>query len=335
MLPAFWGWLADRIPDRRTPFLFGLFLLVGATVMLAVGRTIALLIIGRALQGISSAIVWISSLALLVDTVGSDRVGEFMGYVGASLSLAILLAPVLGGVVGDKGGYEPVFAMCAGLIAVDIILRVLMIEKKVAVKWLGEDGVNDVRAQAPIHDRDEGDAPRTAQDMTEVASTTRGAASPSVDNQPHLPQGIETNSPSSDQRSFTRRCMSAVPLIALLTSPSMWATLYATLIEATLMTSIDATLPLRVSYLFGWSYLGAGLILLPMVIPNFFEPFVGYWVDKNGPRLVATLGFILACPFFVLLRLISKGGFANKAWLCVILFGEGCSLALTLPPIMA
>lgn len=42
---------------RRFPYLFGLFTLAAATAMLTVGNSIALLVVGRVLQGMSAAIV--------------------------------------------------------------------------------------------------------------------------------------------------------------------------------------------------------------------------------------------------------------------------------------
>jgi len=48
----------DHCETRRSSLLFGLVALLGATFMLCFGRTEALLIVARALQGISAAVVW-------------------------------------------------------------------------------------------------------------------------------------------------------------------------------------------------------------------------------------------------------------------------------------
>lgn len=52
------GWLADHSNSRRTPLIIGLLVLIGATALLAIGTSITVLIIGRALQGLSGAVVW-------------------------------------------------------------------------------------------------------------------------------------------------------------------------------------------------------------------------------------------------------------------------------------
>ncbi len=83
-LPA--GWLADRTDSRRAPFLSGLAALLVATVMLAFGQSVALLVVARVLQGVSAAVVWTIGLAMVLDTVGSENLGKVVGTVcGLSL----------------------------------------------------------------------------------------------------------------------------------------------------------------------------------------------------------------------------------------------------------
>ena len=98
----FAGWYADRSSSRRLPLLFGLLALGGATVMLCLARTVALLVLGRILQGFSAAIVWTVGQALLVDTVGQKEIGQTLGWVSLSMTLGILVAPLIGGVVYNK-----------------------------------------------------------------------------------------------------------------------------------------------------------------------------------------------------------------------------------------
>ena len=130
-----YGWIADRSTSRRLPLLVGLFALAAATLMLCFGHNIGVLLAGRLLQGVSAAIVWTVGLALLVDTVGRNEVGQVMGFVSIAMSVAILVAPLLGGVVYDRAGYYGVYYMSFALLFVDIVLRTVMVEKKIAVKW--------------------------------------------------------------------------------------------------------------------------------------------------------------------------------------------------------
>ena len=78
------GILTDRLETRQAPFLAGLAALLGATIMLALGQSIAALLVARVLQGLSGAVVWTVGLAMVLDTVGPDDLGKVIGSVRVS-----------------------------------------------------------------------------------------------------------------------------------------------------------------------------------------------------------------------------------------------------------
>lgn len=84
------GILADRLPTRQLPFLLGLVALLLSTLLLLLGRTIAVLAMARIFQGISAAVVWTIGLALTLDTVGSENLGKTIGSVRKCPNLASL-----------------------------------------------------------------------------------------------------------------------------------------------------------------------------------------------------------------------------------------------------
>ncbi|KAJ5265490.1 hypothetical protein N7524_006508 [Penicillium chrysogenum] len=124
------GYIADRAESRRWPLLVGLVALAAATALLCVGTHIALWIVGRLFQGAAAAVVWTAGLALMVDTVGKDDLGQAIGYVSMAISVGTLAGPLLGGVVYEDGGYYAVFGLAFAFIALDIILRLLLIERR-------------------------------------------------------------------------------------------------------------------------------------------------------------------------------------------------------------
>lgn len=132
------GLYADHTSSRRWPLLMGLVSLAGSTVILCLGRTIALLVIGRILQGLSAAIVWTVGLALMVDTV-PEKIGEAMGYSAIAMSMGLLVSPAIGGAVFAAKGYYAVYYIAFGCIFLDIILRLILIEKKIARQWIGDE----------------------------------------------------------------------------------------------------------------------------------------------------------------------------------------------------
>jgi len=129
------GLYADYTSSRRLPLLLGLLALCASTLLLCLGKSIVLLLIGRLLQGLSAAVVWSVGLALLVDSTGRN-VGYAMGYVSIAMSVGFLISPVIGGAVYDSAGYYAVFYPAFAAIALDIILRLLLIEKKIARQWI-------------------------------------------------------------------------------------------------------------------------------------------------------------------------------------------------------
>lgn len=128
--PAF-GFLADRMSSRRLPFLAGLVALAASTLLLCLGRNVAVIAVGRVLQGLSAAICWAVGLALLADSL-TERVGWALGWVNWAMTAGFLLSPILGGLAYENAGYYAVYYMAFGLIACDIVLRLFMKEGKAA-----------------------------------------------------------------------------------------------------------------------------------------------------------------------------------------------------------
>lgn len=307
---AICGWFADHSSSRRLPLLFGLLALGGSTLLLCLGRTLALLIVARVMQGISAAAVYTVGLALLVDTVGPNQIAEMAGYVSLSMTLAIMLSPSLGGIVYHAAGYYAVFYMSFGMIILDIIFRTVVIEKKIAKQW---DPI-----EAPIlHESDD----------LQVSETSPPRSQVPIDPEIQLvPQASQPPSSADHRRSST---------ITLLSSRRLWSGLYCSFAQAVLITAWDATVPLRVHKLFGWNSLGAGLIFIPFVLPDFFAPFVGMYIDKHGPRLPAAMGFLLCVPPLVLLRLVDHGGIRQIVLLCALFAMTGFALTITIVPFLA
>ena len=128
--------------------LFGLAFLVAATVLLCSSRSIPMLMAGRVLQGTSGGVVWSASLALITDTVDSNRIGEAMGWTGSAISLGALVGPMVGGIVYARAGYYPVFIICFAVIAVDFAMRLAIIENSQAARWTAVSTTGDDTEEA-------------------------------------------------------------------------------------------------------------------------------------------------------------------------------------------
>lgn len=121
-----------------------------STFLVAVARIYWFLVLSRILQGASSAVVWTVGMAVLADTMPTEQLGVAMGTVGSVVSLAMVSAPVLGGTVYHTFGFEAVFWVLGGMLLVDVILRLMMIERRDAEQWRidpePEGGVNESAA---------------------------------------------------------------------------------------------------------------------------------------------------------------------------------------------
>ncbi|TVY71266.1 putative MFS-type transporter [Lachnellula suecica] len=299
-LPA--GILADKLPSRQIPFLGGLLSLLGATILLYVGRTIAVLIVARVLQGVAGAVVWTVGLALIRDTVGTKNLGVTIGFIFSFVSVGELLAPVAGGILYDKAGNGAVFGLAFGLLVIDLITRIALIEKKTARKYGLED--EPVSSSEPSDEESvpSEDSPLLAKPYEEEEAWKIPKPQPNI--------------------------ILKFPILYALGSSRVLTAQLVGLMQATLIGMFDSTIPTESSDLFGFSSLQSGLLFIPLVVPYLiFGGILGKAIDKYGPRVVSTLGFAYFIIPLVLLRIPQPGGTAEVVKFSVFLGLSGLGLS--------
>jgi len=269
------GILADKYSKtRQLPFVLGLLMLVCATILLAVGQSVAVLALARFLQGASGGVVWTIGLAIIIETVGQENLGKTMGTVFSFISVASLFSPICGGALYAKTGYQGVFGAGIGLVVVDFILRMLMVEKKVAAKY--------------------------------DSHSSRGheeEASDDTEQTPLIPDTLTAHK-RYKLKQPTNRITRALPILLLFRDPGLVTAIWVAFMQAFLLGSFDATVPLVASEQFGFDSLKAGLLFLPLGGADFLlGPVFGYCVDRYGTRLLSILGFSVLVPTLALLRL--------------------------------
>ncbi|CAK7271806.1 hypothetical protein SEPCBS57363_004811 [Sporothrix epigloea] len=301
------GIYADHTSSRRLPLLLGLIALAASTILLCVGRSIIVFIIGRILQGFSAAVVWSVGLALLADTMGR-RIGLAMGYVSISLSAGLLLAPLIGGAVYAGAGYYAVYYVAFGLIVLDISMRLLLIEKKVALRWIKAGGDESPPSTQPAPTASSEIIPDTAVQFDQTAT-------------------LPPNPPESS--TFQRVCM-------LLRSRRLIFALLGCTIDAGVMTAFDTVLPLFVQETFNWASTAAGLIFFSLFIPPLvLSPPVGILADRFGAKWLSLAGFVALVPLLACLRFIDHNSIEQKVVLGVLLSLLGVALTFSNVPLMA
>lgn len=319
------GLLADRYTtSRRTPLLLGLVALLGATAMLNVGSSTGILIAGRLLQGTSAAVVWVVGLALLADTIPQERLAQAMGYVGIGMSVGILIAPLLGGVVYDRAGYNAVYGMSYALIGIDIVLRLLLVEKKVAARW--SDEVTAETENIAVQNEIAGESGESH------AKNSTADPEKAVISEPAQEQPRGENVTIRGKKRLRDRLP---PVLSLLYSRRLLAALFGSIIQAAVMTAFDSVLTIHVANTFRWGATAAALLFLPIVIPSFLAPLFGWLSDRFGGRYLVAIGFLGTCPPLVCLRFVDQNTTRDKVLICVLLAIIGLFLAMTYPALMA
>ncbi|KKY27723.1 putative membrane transporter [Phaeomoniella chlamydospora] len=319
-LPA--GYIADKVQTRRAPFLGGLIALLAATVMLAFGQNVPVLVVARVLQGISAAFVWTVGLAMVLDTVGPGDLGKVIGSLFSFISIGELAAPVLGGVLYEKTGYGGVFGIGAALLGVDFILRVLVIEKRVAALYLpleetsGLSNPNEAerQQQSSADDQDHDASNGTTDEQTPLLHTNKAHES-----------SLSKYKIPSDASPLIRKS----PILYCLTNPRLPIALLLAFVQATLLATFDATIPTEAQSLFKFTSLRSGLLFIALDIPYLLlGPLAGWAVDKYGTKPAAVLGFAYLVPCLILLRLPNSSSTPQIILYSALLALNGVGLAI-------
>lgn len=195
------------------------------------------------------------------------------------------------------------------IIAVDIILRLLVVEKAAAtIEHARSDEERGDRIQ---HDDSEKIRTRTKMEYQERIVEIHPVT---------VKAGWETKIPV---------------MFRMLSSRRLCVALLASLTIGTIFAGFETVLPLQTHQAFGWNCEGGGLIFLPLTLPSFLGPLVGRICDRYGPKWPMTAGFLFLCPVLTLLRYTTGDTLVHKILLISLLTLASCCLTLTLNPVMA
>ncbi|KAL2126090.1 hypothetical protein VTI74DRAFT_1720 [Chaetomium olivicolor] len=218
------------------------------------------------------------------------------------MTAGFLLSPILGGLAYAKAGYFAVYYMAFGLIACDIVLRLLMAERKASCEW--------------------------HPDTTGSGSATRP------------PQALSQNqtNPSYEVMIGNHSLRAAVGISVywtLVKSRRLLASLIGCIMQSASKFAFFAVIPPFVEKTFHWDTLATGLIFLCVLLPGFLSPAVGTMADRYGAKWLSFAGFTISIPLFVCLRFVTENTSSQKALFGVLLTLLGVALTLSSTPLMA
>lgn len=234
--------------------------------------------------------------------IGCLRFAQIFGFI----SIGELAAPVLGGVVYKKAGYPGVFGIGFAILAIDFIMRLLLIEKKTAAQW-------ELKTEE-------------IEDNGEEQNGNSGDAEDANEEEPLLRKKEEDGYKVPANQS---KVVKGFPILYCLKDPRLLTALLLAFNQATLLATFDATIPTEAEQLFGFDSLKAGLLFIALVLPYLLlGPVAGWLVDRFGPKPAAVLGFGYLVPVLILLRLARPGGTSQIVIYCVLLTLNGIGLAV-------
>ncbi|KAI2776139.1 MFS general substrate transporter [Daldinia loculata] len=322
------GWIADRTSSRQAPFLSGLAALLAATIMLALGQSIPVLFVARVLQGISAAVVWTIGFAMILDTVGPQNLGKVVGSIFSFISVGELMAPVIGGVLYEKTGYSGVFGVAAGVLGLDFLMRLLVVEKKTAARYNVDQVPHSQNRQQDSHE-DYGTTRGEDVEDVEDANNNREDA---TEHDALLHNKNLKDNEIYKIRHEPNRIVREFPILVCFRSPRLLVGMALSFVQASLLAVFDATIPTEAQSLFEFTSLQAGLLFIALDVPYLIlGPVAGWAVDRYGTKLAAVVGFGYLVPSFILLRLPSDNllsGTSNVILYCAILSLNGVGLAI-------
>jgi MFS family permease len=124
------GRLGDII-GRKKVFSFGILLFSVSTFLIIFSRTIMTLIILRIIEGISSAMIFGTSLAIISSVFQPGERGRAMGINITSTYLGLSCGPVIGGILTQYLGWRSIFAFLVPFGIISLIL----IKRKIKTEW--------------------------------------------------------------------------------------------------------------------------------------------------------------------------------------------------------
>lgn len=325
VLSVLTGVIADHMKRRRPVMLFGLLLLIAATAIVCWATSPGVYDLGRFIQGASGGIVWVSGLAILADASDPDTIGMFMGFPDIGMSLGTFLGPTVGGAVYDRVGYNAVFYVCFGVLGLDVVLRLIMLEK------------SDYRRLFPEEYRaEEAEKAKKKQEEEEQRRIEEGVDIEDWEStlDPETEVGPAPKAMLWFQVFGRKYWFQLPPIILLLRNPRILVIFFQAVIFGWCVGALDATLPMHLDEIFGFGSLQSGLVMLALAVPSLIGPLVGMMVDRFGVKFFATLGFILLCPCYILLRLPDHHSVRQVVLLCALLALLGASLVVLVGPIM-
>jgi len=309
MLPA--ARVAD-IVGRKKVYLIGVLTFSATSLMVIWVETIEWLLVSRVLQGLASAMVFGTGMAIVTSVFSSKNRGTALGFTATSVYLGLTCGPMIGGWLTDELGWRAVFWAPVPFALLAVVLVMLNVkgdyksESPQKLDWLGSalfalwisaffiglSGLPDLNYAG-------------------LLVLGAGLLYLFIRQQANAPFPLIRLRALADNKVFSRSILSAL---------FMYGAHYPVLF----------LMSLYLQYLQGMSPTESGqLVLAQALTMACLAPFAGRLSDRYEPRLLATAGCLLYGVGFVLLLGLDGESSTEYVLLAMMVLGFGFGLFST------
>jgi EmrB/QacA subfamily drug resistance transporter len=140
------GRFADII-GRKKIFSLGILLFIISTLLITLSHSITSLIILRVFQGLSSAMITGTSLAIITSVFEPGERGKALGINVTAVYLGLSCGPVIGGLLTQYLGWRSIFAFLVPFAVISLFL----IRRRIKTEWADASGERFDRIGAAIY----------------------------------------------------------------------------------------------------------------------------------------------------------------------------------------
>jgi EmrB/QacA subfamily drug resistance transporter len=302
------GRLADII-GRKKVFTYGIILFTISTSIMIFCRTITSLIILRIFQGLSGAMIFGTSLAIITSVFPLGERGRAMGINITAVYLGLSTGPIIGGLLTQYFGWRSIFAFLVpfGLISL------LLIITKIKTEWAEAKG-------------EKFDWPGSFIYGSSLATFMYGFSKlPAFSGWIFIFSGIIL---AAGFLLFEKKTDCPVFDIKLILSNRVFAfSGIAALIHYSATSATGFFISLYLQYLKGFDARTAGLIMISQpVMMALLSPVAGKLSDKRNPGIIASIGMGLTATGLILLCFINESTPVSLIVPLLLLMGVGFGL---------
>ncbi|HLN20807.1 MAG TPA: MFS transporter [Bacteroidales bacterium] len=302
------GHLAD-IKGRKKVFSLGIALFTISTFLIIFSKSITSLLILRVVQGLASAMIFGTSLAIITSVFPAGERGKAMGINITAVYLGLSLGPVIGGVLTQYFGWRSIFMF---LVPFGIV-SLLLIKKRIKTEWAEASGEKFDWTGSVIYG-------------ASLASFIYGFSKlPSMAGWIFLLSGIVMSVVFIFVEKRTSHPVFDIRL--MLNNRVFTFSGLAALINYSATSAIGFFISLYLQYLKGHDARTAGLIMIAQpVAMTILSPIAGRLSDKKNPGVIASSGMAITALGLILLCFIDENTSTYIIILLMLLLGTGFGL---------